>query len=154
MYFKMMINFLQMMIVSQDIQLDWPPEIREFFEAQLNVGNPSTEIFSFDCLLSNYGMDIVYLKLILVFCLPFLLIFILILFFSLLLFWRKVNYFNDFISGSIITCFIMQPIIINSCFSLISCTEIDPNQYFLTFFKNTKCYTEQHYFFVIILKKD
>ena len=136
------------MSLNKDLQLNWPEQIRNFFEAQLKIGDPSNEFFSFDCLLSNDIMDIIYLKFILIFVLPFIMIFLLILFFTLLSLLKKTMVYNYILTSCTINCFILQPILINACFGLLSCSEIDPQKYYLTFFKNTECYTSQHELFV------
>lgn len=148
MHLKMMINFLQIISLNKDLQLNWPEQIRNFFEAQLKIGDPSNEFFSFECLLSNDVIDIIYLKLILIFFLPYFMILLLILLFAIMSLLKKRTFFNYVIPSCTINCFILQPIVINACFGILSCSEIDPQEYYLTFFKNSECYTAHHTFFV------
>ena len=148
-FLKMIINYLQIMSLSKEINLDWSYTIRMFYEAQTRVGDVSDQIFSFDCLLANYSQDIIYLKLILIVFLPAMLSTILMIFYIFLKKLKKIPFTNYLINSLVITYFLLQPIVISICFIVLSCKEIDPNQYLISTSLITECYSDAYYYYVI-----
>lgn len=144
-----MINYLQLISLTKQINLDWPGDIPSFLEAQMKLGDASSEILSFDCALFQYSSDIIYVKLVLVFFLPFMATAVLGLFFFLMYLIKLSNVFEYFINSLIITLFLLQPIMINTFFNAVPCTEIDINHFFLTSNLTTVCYNESYYYYVM-----
>lgn len=149
-FLKLFLNYSQILVLSKESTFNWSSIMRIFFEAQAKVGNPSDQIFSFDCLLrlTSQTIDLIYLKLILVCLLPFMLIFLLILFFMILKWFDKPNTFENLINSIIITISFVQPFIINSSFAVISCLRIDENDYYIMSYLITSCYTKDHFLYV------
>lgn len=150
-FMKLLINYFQILALSKEVDLNWSTTVRGFFEAQSKVGDPSNQIFSFDCLLkaTSFETDLIYLKLILIFFLPFMLIFLLFLFFCPLKMFGKKNLLENFISSVIITFFFVQPFNVYIAFAVISCKEIEKGQYFIMSYLTTPCFNNDHYFYVI-----
>ena len=122
------------MVLTKEINLNWSKAINFIFDAQSKVSNPTDQILSFDCLLILAGydsIDLIYLKLILVCAVPLFFTIVLIFIFNIIKIIKNINIFDNFINAIVITYFLIQPIVINTCFLIFSCQEIDPNKYFL-----------------------
>jgi len=74
----------------------------------------------------------------------FLIIFLMV-FFALIMKQKLVPIFEKFAAIMIITIFSMQPSIIIYLLTIISCEKIDGNNYYITSYKNERCFTERHY---------
>ena len=148
-FLKMMINYLQIISLVKDVNLSWPFDVRSFFEAQSKIGDASNQILSFDCLLSNYTTDIVYMKMLIVFFLPMIATVALMAFFFILSVIMNAKVIGYLINSIIITYFLLQPIVINVCFNILSCKELDQGSYYISSYLTTQCYTETYYIYVI-----
>lgn len=146
----MFLNYSQILVLSNNPSFNWGSILRIFFDIQTKVGNPSYQIFSFECLLAlnSQKMDLIYLKLILICLLPFLLIFLLLLIFAILKWFRKSNILENLINSIIIIVSFVQPFIIDSSFAIMSCFKIEGNEYFITSSLITPCYTNDHFLYV------
>ena len=148
-FLKIMVNMLQIMSLIKNMNLDWATTINGFFFAHSKVGDLSEQLFSFDCLISNSFdlTDLFYLKLILVFFLPFMSILIFLSFFIFIGKFRK--NFPDFVLCSFcIVSFSLQPIILQKSFLIFSCTEIETNKFYITSSLINECFDRKYYKYV------
>lgn len=53
-FFKIFLNYLQIVSLAQDFDLTWPDVIQNIFSIQYNLGNISQYMFSFDCFIKGY----------------------------------------------------------------------------------------------------
>ena len=145
-----MVNMLQIMSLIKNMNLNWATTINGFFFAHSKVGDLSEQLFSFDCLISNSFdlTDLFYLKLVLVFFLPFMSNLIFLSFFAFIGKIRK--NFKDFAFCSFcIISFIVQPIILQKSFLIFSCTEIENNEFYITSSLINECFDSKYYKYVI-----
>ena len=158
-FMKLLINYSQILSLSKEINLSWTATIGYFLDAITRMSDISHQFFSFDCLLSSskFSDNIILFKLILVFCFPLIVGFMLVINLFILRFFKRFDFKDNLIFSFIFVCYLIQPIIIYYAFLFISCTEIDPNKYYFSSYLATECYTQQYYlnvtFFFIIDKK-
>lgn len=152
-FFKLVINYFQIMSFSRGMSLNWPVTIQTFFVASSKISDLSNQIFSFDCVLSNSSTahDLIYLKLILVLFLPIVITILVIIFFGFLtVIKKKTHYQNKIIQCLLLNYFMIQPIVVYYSFQIISCKELDPGKYFLSASLINECYNTEHYSYVHI----
>ena len=156
-FLKILINMLQIMSFVKGLNLAWSSTINGLFLAHSKVSDLSEQIFSFECLLSTKfsPSDLFYLKLLLVFVLPFManLLFVSFAFFSRII--KRNKIFDFSVCSFCITSFLLQPIILQKSFLIFSCKEIEVGKYFITSSLINECYTEEYIKYVesIIVSK-
>ena len=56
-YIKLLMNHLQLLILTSTFDLDWPSQVIELFDTGKPVAQVSTQIISFDCFLDQRSED-------------------------------------------------------------------------------------------------
>lgn len=150
-FLKLIINTLQIMGWIKGLNLEWSNTINKFFFAFSKISDLSEQLFSFDCVMSSStnSVDLFYLKLLLVFFLPFMCSLVILIYF-LIIKWVLKKIINNFLICSLcITFFLIQPIILQKTFMVFSCKQIDSNQYFISSSLINECFTDEYYQYVI-----
>ena len=49
-YLKILMNHLQLLVITATIKMDWPDIVGTFFSSTEPVGQPSVSIFSLECI--------------------------------------------------------------------------------------------------------
>lgn len=164
-FFRIFLNYLQIVSLAQDFDLTWPDVIQNMFAIQYNLGNISQYMFSFDCFVkSNYQeikfrlliyfnnifvdtasqMPTIYLRALLTGLTPILAFVIIIIFWLIYKLWTRKSIKNDLITTLLISTYFIQPTIISMMAKIMSCKEVDPGEYYITTFLYFQCYTHEH----------
>lgn len=150
-YIKILINYSQMLRMSNKIGVKWPDYISIYFPVLGYILNISTQLFSFDCLINDYDipMKAIYLKGVSTFSLYLaisILSFLVILIRSISR--NKKNIMNKMIILIIVLSITIQPNNIQEFFSTLVCQEINKKKY-LSEDLSIECYTSYHNHWVI-----
>ena len=151
--FRIFFDYVQMISIIQNIKFQWPVNLNNYFNV-FSYLSFTTQIFSFDCIIFDYGITFssVYIKLLFVEIMPF---FICSTFLSVIwLFgWKKQS--KDIkVIKSIVVIFVVftysQISTISKLFDIISCIEINNSSYLASDFRFV-CWTQEHKLWVKIL---
>ena len=143
-YFKILMNYIQIVMLTMSFKLNWPAIVREMFSDQSKVGGSSDRLFSIDCFIGDKANPY-YAKLILLSMIP--LVFGLILLLAWLV-WGKLKKsicLKEKIIGSIaVQLFFFQPSLIRYNFSMFNCIELNSGEYYLTQDMSIECWKTEH----------
>lgn len=148
-FFKIFMNYLQIVVLTASFNLDWPQMVLQFFSVQKTAGSMTDQIFSVDCYLEGNGTKPFFSKLIFMAVLPLLLMTV------TMMFW--VIYYicvvdtkytkNKFLGSIVVQLFLIQPTLVKFNFSSFNCLELEAGQLFLRSDLEIKCWDEDHVFY-------
>jgi len=141
-----------MIAIIQSLELKWPFYVTTYLQISGNVGSVSTQLFSLDCLINDFGLDIdvIYLK-----ALVNVLIYLGFLIASAAIFMlrsvllKKTGEFNRFIILVIVLSIMLQPNSIQDTSDIFNCQEIE-GTYYLIAEMTLQCYITDHQKWVLI----
>ena len=148
-YFKIFLNYAQMVIVAASLSLNWPSFVKSFLSTQELVGGTAEQLFSYECLLQDFhtndNVGIYTVKLIIAGLLPAVLILLALIAWIMLKSMRKVDFlWQKLIASSVVIVFIAHPSLTKMMFSLYSCIEILPGETWILADLSEKCWTQSH----------
>lgn len=116
-----------MIAIIQSLNLHWPFYVKTYIEAYSNMGNLSTQIMSFDCLLNDYEINvkIIYAKTLVSTLLPFVIFMVCLLALMIVQLKSKKSQKTRIVVIIIIVSIFLQPGIIKVLFENLNCREID-----------------------------
>ena len=148
-YFKILLNYIQVVALTISFNLSWPYLVRKMFEVQGKTAGSSDQFLSVDCFLQG-KFKAFYAKLIILALIPVICFVFSIMFWTL---WRKLKncqHVKEKLIGSIVVqLFFFQPTIIKYNFSLFNCTEITTGDYYVTDDMSIKCWDQSHRFYAL-----
>jgi hypothetical protein len=155
-YIKIFFNYIQLVMLTANLDLEWPDITLEFLYAQSQAGSLGENFLNFDCVINSYfsGIsieDIYYNKLISMSILPSVMIFI------ALLVWTLVSMYNynlkyikeEFISTMIIVIILIHPNLVKYLFSTLSCKELEPGEYWVRGNYDIECWNDKHTSYIL-----
>jgi hypothetical protein len=154
-YIKIFLNYLQLVMLTTSINFNWAEISKDFISIQQFVGSISEQIFSYDCLLSDYHntlspQDIYFLKQVFIVLLPIIIICIAIIIFGTLAMAHFTSKYikDDLIATVIILLFLIHPNIVEHLFSTFSCTELEPGEYWIRKNYDIRCWDNEHTYYI------
>ena len=148
-YLKILVNYLQLVMMTAAFELDWPNYVKELFLVQESAGSVSDQIFSIDCFLEDEtdSTDAIFFNKVL-----FMSLLPVIVTVPALIFWGMMsctkitlNYMKEeFVCTLIVLIFLVQPNIIKVMFKAVNCIEIDSGEYWLVEDLDIKCWDDKH----------
>ena len=153
-YLRILMNYLQLVMLTSTFNLNWPNEVKSLLSAQESAGTATAQIFSFDCYMSELSTtNVIYQKLTLMFVLPVFIVVISFLFWGVLAVKRSDFSVirNQMVSTIIILLFLAHPSLVQSIFSILSCSEIDPGESWLVADPSIRCWQEEHMFYTVVV---
>ena len=147
-YMKIFVNYLQLVTVTAAFDLAWPLDISSMLSAQESAGNISELVFSLDCYRSSQDsqQQTVFLKLVVVSCIPLLIILISALFWTLVAWcrtrWDYLKY--QLVNSLAVTFFIAHPSIFKVAIDSLNCKEIENNEFWMSSYLNIRCWDSSH----------
>jgi len=155
-YFKIFLNYLQMVIVAASLNLNWPSFVKTFLSTQEMAGGMAEQLFSFECLLhvfevvAEVGMYSV--KLVLGALLPLAVMLLAVAAWLLLCLLKKVEQpFEKVVASCVVVLFIVHPSITKMMFSVYSCLEILPGESWVIADLSEQCWTARHFKSVVFI---
>ena len=153
-YIKIFMNYVQLVILSERFELEWPEEILEMREAHESVGSASDHVISFDCYFGgagkDAGVDIYFDKLILAAVLPLALMLICFIIWGIVaVIKQNTSYLKrEGITTLVILYFLIHPNLIQTFFFSLSCEEIEPGEQWLIKNHDIRCWEGEHLFYI------
>ena len=142
-YLKIFMNYLQLVMLTASFNLSWPSFVLKLFSIQENAGAVTEQVFSIDCFInSSSSADVFLNKLLLMAFVP------LILLLSAVVFWlivsllkRTFRYLkHELVATCVILFFLAHPSIVKVAFSVYSCSEVNPNEFWVSSQMNIRCW--------------
>ncbi|OMJ88702.1 hypothetical protein SteCoe_9326 [Stentor coeruleus] len=149
-YIKIFTNYLQLVFLTTQFNLNWPSYVMELFSVQRSAATISEDLFSVDCYLdsgkSSSSKDSYYYKLVLLCAMPIIIVFISIaVWLTICLFRKTLSYLRrEFFTTLIVLFFLVYPNIVQSMFTNFSCVDVDKIGYFLEQNTGIKCWDKRH----------
>lgn len=147
-YMKIFVNYLQLVTVTAAFDLAWPVDVSTMLSAQESAGSISEQIFALDCYGSSEDSQrqTVFLKLIIVSCIPLFILVISALFWLLIAWCRsRWDYLKSQLVNSLaVTFFIAHPSIFKVAIDSLNCKEIDHNEFWMSSYLNIRCWDDFH----------
>jgi len=146
-YLKIFMNYLQLVMLTASFNLSWPTFVLKLFSAQESTGAVTEQVFSIDCFINSASSADVFLdKLLIMAFVP------LILLLSAVLVWVSISLCkrsckcmkNELIATCVILFFLSHPSIVKVAFSIYSCTEVDPQELWVSTQMNIRCWQGEH----------
>jgi hypothetical protein len=160
-YLKIFTNYLQLVMLTTELDLNWPSFVRSFYKQQSYAGQVDQQLFSFDCFLIGQqasGDDytqVYFDKLVIQALLP------VIISLGVLVFWMTVYYFSrresilrkELIASLVILFFLVHPGLVKDYFGAFSCRRLDDDSLWLNANLDIKCFSDNHatYAFLVAL---
>ncbi|OMJ89203.1 hypothetical protein SteCoe_8680 [Stentor coeruleus] len=148
-YFKIFMNYLQLVTLTISFELNWPWLVKQMFYYQNRASGSLNQNYSFDCFLYN-NIEPFYAKLIFLNVAP------LICFLASGVFWpiwgriRKSTNLKQKLFGSmVVQLFMLHPNLLKYNFSIFNCMEISPGQNYLVSDLSLKCWGSRHILYSI-----
>ena len=154
-YIKIFANYLQLVLLTESFDLNWPSYILEMREAHETAGSAGDHIISFDCYFmgegDDAGIDVYFDKLILWAVLPAALILInFIIWGTVAAIKRNRNVLKrEAMTTMVILYFLIHPDLIKTFFLAMSCREIESGEKWLIVNLDVLCWEGDHLFYAV-----
>ncbi|CDW73478.1 UNKNOWN [Stylonychia lemnae] len=152
-------NYLQMTAYLSSINLDWPINLKQFYQMFIQVGQSYESIMSVDCFMintvakNNYD-DLTFFKTVIVVCSPIALIFSYVTAFAFIKFLKNLSLekFKDLsIMSIVVVIYFTHPTVTKYVISKFHCLELDNNELWLMEDLQIKCWEGSHFIFAFAL---
>lgn len=146
-YLKIFMNYLQLVMLTASFNLSWPAFVLKLFSAQESTGALTEQVFSIDCFINSTSSAEVFMdKLLLMAFVPLILLLAaVIVWVTVSILKRSCRYMkNELTATCIILFFISHPSIVKVAFSIYSCSEVDPGEFWVSTQMNIRCWQGEH----------
>jgi len=149
-YIKILLNYLQLVMLTSSFNLNWPTYMLHLVEAQQTVGNVSDQVFSIDCFFENNSPEdqatAVRSKIVILSFLPMLMCLFGALFwlpYALITRrWSKLS--NELVTTSVVFFFLIHPSLVKFMFAFLDCRELNVGEYWINAYLNIRCWDPVH----------
>ncbi|OMJ68192.1 hypothetical protein SteCoe_34433 [Stentor coeruleus] len=148
-YIKIFTNYIQLVFLTTQFELEWPWFVLKLFSAQTTVATASDKIFSLDCYFSGSNVDFestYYSKLIITAVTPLIIWAIGFLVWVLICLskksWKYLK--RELLTTEIVLFFLIYPNIVKFMFTAFSCTYIKGQGYYMRDNLIIKCWADRH----------
>lgn len=146
-YLKIFTNYVQMVVVAAALNVNWPGFVSLFLNGQETVGSVTDQLFSFECLGQEFFAmkGIFYKKIIGYVVLPLLLLLFAVVLWGFIKLLTKMKAIpHKVVTSMVIIVFILHPSLTKVTFSIFSCSELLPSQYWLITDMSIRCWDMEH----------
>mmetsp|Transcript_19548 Transcript_19548/g.35784 ORF Transcript_19548/g.35784 Transcript_19548/m.35784 type:complete len:783 (-) Transcript_19548:1495-3843(-) len=153
-YLKIFTNYMQLVLLTTQLNLEWPDFVMQFFASQSYATSVDQQIFSFDCYLSGSDSkgdtykDIFFERLVLISCLPLIIGCIAGLFWVIVYYYfdkRKSIFRKELVATFVILFFLVHPNLVKEYFATFGCQRIgDDDTLWLNYNLDIKCFDDMH----------
>ena len=155
-YFKIFLNYLQMVVVAASLNLNWPDFVKTFLSTQEMAGGMADQLFSFECLMQDLvvvkSMGMFASKLVVGAMLPLSVMLLALLFWGFIRVIKTVNMLLEKVVAScVVVLFIVHPSITKMMCSVYSCLEILPGESWVIAELSEQCWTARHFKSVVFI---
>ena len=145
-YIRIFINYTQIIAIIYNMELKWPTYVRNYLRLSGNVSTLNTQLFSLECLIADYNLNIevIYMKSLLniLIYVGFLTAAAWFFFFKNFLHYKKDD-FRKYIILAVVISIFMQPNSIKETSDIFNCQTINKKDYLIQEMK-VECYTLDH----------
>lgn len=144
-YMKILMNYLQSVVLTASFSMNWPLLVMEMFKAQSYAGEANEQILSFECFSQESNYPFSYQKIILVAVLPIALLVFPALYWLLHI--RKTAFVvlrDKYITSVTILLFAMYPLVTRTSFAAFNCRLIQPGEWWLRDNLSLRCWDAEH----------
>ena len=155
-YIKILVNYLQLVMLTAQFRLDWPQVVLELLSAQEQTGQVTDQLFSFDCYLASDDQDsyrtVLYAKLVIMTFLPCLLAGVAVAFWGIFACCKKDKSVlkKELITTLCVLFFLIHPTITRLMFAMFSCIEIEGESWLIENL-DIKCWSEEHLYYSLLV---
>lgn len=145
-YAKIFMNYLQMVVVSAALNLNWPTFVKTFLNSQQLAGGVAEQLFSFDCLLQGHSTGSLYFAKVQMYAgLPLGLFLLSVVAWLTVAALTKVeNLLKKLVATAVILIFILHPSLTKVMFSLFSCMSLGDSRTYLVNDLSIVCWDSEH----------
>jgi len=153
-YIKILMNYLQIVILAASFNLQWPEQVLQLFSAQESAGSFTEQAFSVDCFLdsseSTSSGAVIYNKLVVMAVIPFFLAIASVAAWAFIYIYRRYENFpkDSLIATIVILLFLAHPTLTKYLFNIFTCMDIDGQLYLLQQLE-VKCWDSTHVFYIV-----
>lgn len=154
-YIKIFANYLQLIVITTQLNLDWPSFVYQLFKTQKSAASITDQIFSYDCLLDdgseNAYVNVYFKKLMIIGFIPFICSGVTVVFWLMhYLYWGKKQVLQkELVASLIILFFLLHSSLVKANFAMFSCSEITTGELWLTDNLDIRCYGETHSYYAL-----
>lgn len=145
-YTKIMLNYVQMVMVASSLNMRWPTYVERFLRGQQTAGNAADQLLSVDCLLKQFSsMKAFYSNLTLYVTLPALAMGLSALWWivaAILL--RSEQVWRKLVATLVLIVFVLHTSLTKVLFSAFACRELLSGEYWLSANLAIRCWDEEH----------
>ncbi|RHY61649.1 hypothetical protein DYB30_001975 [Aphanomyces astaci] len=143
---KIFTSYLQLIILAESFNVDWPKEVLAMFRVQGAVASPGDKLISMACLLDYYTQDVSYVASLSAYYTQLVLYFVKAAYLAAI----KMETRAKLVVSVIVIMFLIHPSLTNHLFQMFACTQLGSDEtgaplYFLNPDLDVKCYTASHY---------
>jgi hypothetical protein len=146
-YLKILMNYLQLVLLTADYKLNWPDLVQQLFSVQSSAGGVTEQAFSVDCFLADNKStsDSYYRKMTIIVLLPIALVLLSVLFWTIIAIKRKNMKLltRELAATIVILFFLIHPNLVKMLFSMFSCEAVN-GDYWLTVDMAIPCWDQEH----------
>ena len=154
---KILMNYIQLMLVTTDIKMKWPEPLNQLIQAQEDMSSGTSHLFSLDCLMQrSTNAKPFYASIIINFLAPVIIFLLIFVVWGIVALVKKSFsvVVRPFITSLVVVFFLMHPIISNASLSILNCYQINSGEYWNVNSFDIQCYTEGYqndYYAMLIL---
>jgi len=146
-YLKILMNYLQLVLLTADFKLNWPEIVQQLFEVQNSAGGVTEQAFSVDCFLADNQStsSSYYRKMTIMVILPIALVLLSVLFWTVIAIKKREKRLltRELAATIVILFFLIHPNLVKMLFSMFSCEAVN-GDYWLTVDMAIPCWNSEH----------
>ena len=156
-YIKIFTNYLQLVFLTTQFNLNWPNEVITLFSIQKSAATVSDQIFSVDCYLSgnnsNGSQESYYYKLVLLSIMPVIIAIVSLIVWLGLCFMHETYAYlkREFFTTIIVLFFLVYPNIVKLMFSNFSCQDVDKVGSYLSANITIECWNTEYTWYSVLV---
>jgi hypothetical protein len=145
-YLKILLNYVQMLMVASSLNLNWPAYVEKFLRGQQAAGNAADQLLSVECMLKQlFTTDVYYTVMTLYVVLPAILLVLCAVWWLLAtLLWRAEHSRHKLVASLVLVIFVLHTSLTKVLFSAFTCRELLPGEYWLASNLSIRCWNTQH----------
>jgi len=145
-YFKILLNYLQIVTVASGLNLNWPSFVLLFLRGQEVAGNAADQLLSIECLLKNLSTaEVFYTNMGVYVALPGAMIVLILLFWGLAaLLTNTSDIQSKLVASFVLAIFVLHTSLTKVLFAAFACRELLPGQFWLASDLSIRCWDSTH----------
>jgi len=143
-FLKIMLNYMQMIMVASSLNINWPNFVAKFLRGQQQAGNAADQLMSIECILKQMSKGNVYYSNLAVYVVTPGAMMVLCLVFWVCASWKVERASQKLIATLILVIFVLHTSLTKALFSIFTCRELLPGQFWLVSNISIRCWDREH----------